>query len=36
VTFALSPNVQLDTGINIGLSHKADDFTVFTGLSFRI
>lgn len=36
VTFALSPNVQLDSGINIGLSRKADDFTVFTGLSFRI
>ena len=36
VTYALSDNVQLDTGINIGLSRRADDFTVFVGLSFRL
>lgn len=36
VTCALSDNVQLDAGINIGLSRHADDFLLFTGLSFRI
>jgi hypothetical protein len=36
VLYALTGNIQLDAGINIGLSRRADDFTVFTGLSFRI
>jgi len=35
VTHALSKNVRLDAGINVGLSRRADDFTVFAGLSFR-
>lgn len=35
LTYALSENVQLDAGINIGLSRRADDFTIFTGASFR-
>ena len=35
VTRALSKNLQLDAGINVGLSRRADDFTVFAGLSFR-
>jgi Putative MetA-pathway of phenol degradation len=34
-THALSKNVQLDAGIEVGLSHRADHFTVFAGLSFR-
>jgi hypothetical protein len=36
ITYALTENVQLDLGINIGLSQRANDFTVFSGLSFRI
>lgn len=35
VTHALSKKVRLDAGINFGLSRRADDFTVFAGLSFR-
>jgi hypothetical protein len=34
-THALSKNVQLDAGIAVGLSRRADEFTVFAGLSFR-
>ena len=36
VTYALSANLQIDLGINIGLSRRANDFTVFSGLSFRV
>jgi len=36
VMFALAENVQLDVGINRGLSRQAADYTVFTGLSFRL
>lgn len=36
LTYALTENVQLDIGINIGISGRADDFTVFAGLAFRI
>jgi hypothetical protein len=36
VTYVVNENLQLDCGINIGLSQRADDFTLFTGLSFRI
>ena len=35
LTYALTENVQLDTGINLGLSDQADDYTVFVGLSVR-
>lgn len=36
LTWLLGADVQLDTGINIGLSRRANDFTVFAGLSFRL
>jgi hypothetical protein len=36
VTYLVKPNVQLDCGINIGLSERAPDFTVFAGMSIRI
>ena len=36
VTCGLGPDVQLDAGVNLGLSHSADDYNVFVGLSFRI
>ena len=36
IAVRLSENLQWDAGINIGLSQKANDFTVFTGLSLRI
>ncbi len=35
VTYRLSPNVQLDTGVNIGLTDAADDVNPFVGLSLR-
>jgi hypothetical protein len=35
-TYALTADVQLDMGINIGISARADDYTGFAGLSFRI
>ena len=34
--YALTENVQLDGGVNVGLSDDADDVTVFLGLSFRL
>jgi hypothetical protein len=34
-TYAVSSGVQLDAGINIGLSREAEDFTLFAGVSFR-
>lgn len=36
LTYSVTQNVQFDIGVNIGLSSRADDFTVFTGFSFRI
>jgi len=36
LTYAITENVQVDLGINIGLSRHANDFTVFSGLTFRI
>jgi len=36
VTYAITENIEVDMGINIGLSNHANDFTVFTGVSFRI
>ena len=35
VTRAVTRNVRIDGGVNIGLSHQAADFTVFAGLSLR-
>lgn len=35
LTYALTKNVQLDAGINFGLTRAADDFAPFIGLSLR-
>jgi hypothetical protein len=35
VTYALTKNVQLDTGLNLGLTRAAADFNPFVGLSIR-
>jgi hypothetical protein len=35
VTYALADNVQLDGGVNVGLTRAAEDLTTFVGLSFR-
>jgi hypothetical protein len=35
LTFQLSEEIQLDAGINIGLTHAAPDLNVFSGLAFR-
>jgi hypothetical protein len=35
VTYALSDDIQLDAGINIGVTRSADDFSPFIGLSWR-
>lgn len=34
-TYALAPNVQLDAGLNVGLTAAADGANPFLGLSFR-
>ncbi len=34
-TYAVSSRLQLDAGINLGLSREAEDFTLFAGVSFR-
>ncbi len=34
-TYALAANLQLDAGINIGVSRAADDLNPFVGLSYR-
>jgi hypothetical protein len=36
LTYRLSEDVQLDFGMNFGLSAHADDFNVFAGISFRL
>jgi Putative MetA-pathway of phenol degradation len=36
LTYRLSEDVQLDLGVNFGLSDHADDFEVFAGMSFRL
>ena len=36
LTYGLSEDVQLDLGMNFGLSDHADDFNVFAGMSFRL
>ena len=35
LTYKLSRNVQLDAGINVGLTNAADDLNPFVGLSVR-
>ncbi len=35
VTYKLTPNIQLDAGLNIGLTRSADDLNPFVGLSVR-
>jgi hypothetical protein len=35
LTYGLSPDVQLDAGIRVGLTDAADDFGAFVGLSVR-
>ena len=35
VGYRITPNVQLDAGVNIGLTEAADDFNPFIGLSLR-
>ena len=35
LTYALTPNVQLDAGVNIGVTRAADDIAPFVGISFR-
>jgi hypothetical protein len=35
LTYAITPNLQLDAGINIGITRSADDINPFLGLSFR-
>lgn len=34
-TYALTENIQLDAGINIGLTESADDYQPFVGTTFR-
>ncbi len=34
-TYKLTPNVQLDTGLNVGLTRSADDLNPFVGVSVR-
>jgi hypothetical protein len=35
LTYAVSADVQLDAGVNIGLTRAAEDFTPFVGISVR-
>lgn len=35
VTYALSSDIQLDAGVNIGLTEAADDFNPFIGVTYR-
>ncbi len=34
--FEVSKNIQLDTGINVGVTHAADDLQVFLGITWRL
>jgi Putative MetA-pathway of phenol degradation len=36
VTYMLSPNLQIDAAVNVGISDSADDLSVTVGVSFRI
>lgn len=35
LTYAISDNIQLDGGVNVGLTRASDDINPFLGLSFR-
>lgn len=35
LTYALTKNIQLDAGVNLGVTRAADDWNPFVGLSFR-
>jgi hypothetical protein len=35
LTYQVTDNLELDAGINVGLTRSADDLNVFTGLSWR-
>jgi hypothetical protein len=35
VTVMLGKNVQLDTGLNIGVTHASDDLQTFLGIAVR-
>jgi hypothetical protein len=35
LTCAITPNVQVDAGVNIGLTRSADDVNPFIGLTWR-
>lgn len=35
LTYAVNDNLQLDTGVNVGLTEAADDVSVFAGISQR-
>ena len=35
LTYALAPNIQLDAGVNLGLSDAAEDSRVFIGFSYK-
>ncbi|MEQ2006613.1 MAG: transporter [Limisphaerales bacterium] len=35
LTYALTKNIQLDAGINLGVTRAADDFNPFVGISWR-
>ena len=35
LTYAVDDNLQLDTGVNVGVTDAADDVNVFAGLSRR-
>ena len=35
VTYALSENVRLDAGTNIGMNKAADDLNIFGGITIR-
>jgi hypothetical protein len=34
--YALTKDIELDTGVNVGLAESAPDFNVYVGLTFRI
>jgi hypothetical protein len=35
LTYGLTENIQLDAGVNIGITKSAEDFNPFIGISFR-
>lgn len=35
LTYGITPNIQVDLGLNIGVTESADDLNPFAGLSFR-